>query len=241
MFVFGTSATLFLMAANAERPARGRKALRAENERLRNNLTALTAEVDSLRSDVEYLRLTGDRLADRLAFADGLAAVGAAQVAEWTQYATALGQTTAGLQAWVDWYAAAVAEGQEQLNEALSTVTDLRFELADREMRLAAAEAALAVPAQAPAAELEPARASSDGVEAVLREQVSDLRRRLDHAGELVDEVVRRLVAPTAQATAAAGIRLQLPLIDSDFEEPQLMSPIDLVEDYPWLQDRPTA
>jgi hypothetical protein len=263
-------ANLIDMAATAKpadshntpvKPPRGRRALRQENERLRIEVATLSVEVEQLRAELVLLRQRGDRLTIRLTATEVQSKWAGAQLADWTAYATSLGATTSGLQEWVDWYAIALGAVQEELRAAEREVTKLRSDLADREIELAEIlrrqmlappPAPIGLPASPVPAATEPSppqvelarsavAAAPIGVEIALREQIVDLRTRLDHAAELVDHIVRQLVAPPAPPSPNSGVRLNLPLVQSSFSETEKITPLDLAEDYPWLQDRPTA
>ena len=246
------------------KPPRGRRALRQENERLRSEVATLSVEVGQLCAELVLLRQRGDQLTIRVTATEVQSKLASAQLADWTAYATSLGATTSGLQEWVDWYAIALGAAQEELRAAEREVTKLRSDLADREIELAeilrrqmlapppapiglpASPVPVATEATEPSPpQVELARsvvaAAPIGVEIALREQIVDLRTRLDHAAELVDHIVRQLVAPPAPPSPNSGVRLNLPLVQSSFSETERITPLDLAEDYPWLQDRPTA
>jgi hypothetical protein len=246
------------------KPPRGRRALRQENEQLRIEVATLSVEVEQLRAELVLLRQRGDRLTIRLTGTEVQSKWAGAQLADWTAYATSLGATTSGLQEWVDWYAIALGAAQDELRVAQREVTKVRSDLADREIELAETlrqqmlappPAPIVLPAspvpaapqstEPPPPPVELARSAVPGapigVEIALREQIVDLRTRLDHAAELVDHIVRQLVAPPAPLSPNSGVRLNLPLVQSSFSETERITPLDLAEDYPWLQDRPTA
>lgn len=216
--------------------ARGRRALRADNAALRSELAAQAEELGALAAQLNVLRGEQHEWQARAADAERATAIAAAQADEritaqvesWRKYAQAILRTTNGLQQWTEWYASALQIRDEELRAALETVAQLRSQL----------ERMWSERVEQPAA---PTDVETSGqVEAALREQIADLRTRLDHAAELVDHVVRRLVSPSSPTPGEPNrSRLELPLVREAFSD--LGTPLDLVEEYPLLKSRPTG
>lgn len=198
--------------------------LRAWADWYKQELNSRGSQLVGLQSDIAAL-------SERLAESESGAAELAARLAERQA-------DTAELAARVAESEAVTADLRERIGALEAEKSRLVATLSATANRLEETEDALAAEREAaanrPEAELSPA------LEAALREQITDLRTRLDHAAELVDHVVRRLVTAKEPPPAEPDRgRLRIPLVA--FGESATTIPIDLDEDVPYLRDRPTA
>lgn len=255
----------------APKQPRSRKALRALNDALTEQLGSIGDENEALREQVRRLEADTARLHDSLQrversrseldelrgrlevrVAEGGQALRSAveQLAQWREYAANLLRVVEIQREWIAWYKSEVGARDEQVAGLEAEVAELTEALAETEAELETTRTEL----EAVRSELEAVRSELEEVrtqrqeaaalpaalEAALREQITDLRTRLDHAAELVDHVVRRLVtAHEPPPSEPDRGRLRFPLVTFGGSETAI--PIDLDEDVPYLRDRPTA